>query len=145
MGHLEVVCCKAQPHLAPKWFMDKLACGDAVSQPSLEVGGSERSRSASEMTIRRNFNPEKRCHGKGRQELFAKTAQMTTAALVDNLDGQGNQACAIAALQDEVDCRDEEMDDTERSKREAICKQRVPTSTFALSHAMLAAGAMSAA
>ena len=70
---------------------------------------------------------------------------MTTAALNDNLDSQVNQACAIAALPDEIDCRDVEMDDAERSERETIRKPRVPTSTSALSHAMLAAGAMSAA
>ena len=70
---------------------------------------------------------------------------MKTAALNDNLDCQVNQACAIAALQDEIDCRDEEMDDAEGSEREVIRKPRVPTSTSALSHAMLVAGAMSAA
>ena len=70
---------------------------------------------------------------------------MTTAALNDNLDSQVNQAFAIAALQDEIECRDEEMDDAERSKRKAIRKPRVPTSTSALSHAMLVAGVMSAA
>ena len=74
-----------------------------------------------------------------------KTAQITTATLNDNLDSQVNQACAIAALQDEIDCRDEEMDDAKRSKRKVIRKPRVPTYTSALSHAMLAAGAMSAA
>ena len=36
------------------------------------------------------------------------------------------------------------MDEAEGNDREAIRKPRVPTSTFALSHAMLAAGAMSA-
>ena len=34
VGHLEAVCSQLQPHLAPKCFMDKLARGDAVSQPS---------------------------------------------------------------------------------------------------------------
>ena len=37
------------------------------------------------------------------------------------------------------------MDDAERSECKSIRKPRVPTSTSALSHAMLAAGAMSAA
>ena len=37
------------------------------------------------------------------------------------------------------------MDDAERSKREAIRKPRVPTSTSVLSHVVLAAGAMLAA
>ena len=67
---------------------------------------------------------------------FANSAQMTTAALDDNLDSQVSQACAIAALQDEIDCRDEEMDDAKRSEREMIRKPRVPTSTSALSHAV---------
>ena len=35
------------------------------------------------------------------------------------------------------------MDEVERSEREAIRKPRVPTNTSALSHAMLAVGAMS--
>ena len=153
MGHLEAVSWKPQPQLAPKWFMDKLSRGDAASHPLPQAGGSERCRSASEMASRRDINAEKRSHGKGRRELFAKTAQMTTAALIDNLDGQGNQACAIEALQDEVECRDEEMgdsdasdvdaldeemDDAKKSEREVICKPRLPTSTFALSHAMSA-------
>ena len=130
--------------------MDKLGHGDAVSRPLPRAWGSEReratsSRSTSEAAIRRDFNARKRSHGKGREEHYAKTAQMTTAALNDNLDSQVNQACAIAALQDETDCRDEEMDDAERSEREVIRKPRVPTSTSALSHAMLAAGAMSVA
>ena len=67
---------------------------------------------------------------------------MTTVALNDNIDIGVNLACAIAALQDEIDCRDEEMDDAERSERKAIRKPHVPTSTSALSQAMLAAGAM---
>ena len=70
---------------------------------------------------------------------------MTTAALNDNLDSQVNQACAIVALQDEIDCRDEEMDDAKRSERKTLRKPRVPTSTSALSHAMLAACVMPAA
>ena len=36
---------------------------------------------------------------------------MTNAVLNDNLDCQVNQACAIAALQNEIDCQDEEMDE----------------------------------
>ena len=103
------------------------------------------SRSASGATIRRDFNAGKRRQGKGRQEHYAKTAEITTAAFNDNLDCQVNKAYAIVALQDEIDCRDEEMDDAERSKREAIRQPGVPASTAALSHAMLAAGAMSAA
>ena len=130
--------------------MDKLGRGDAVNQPLPRVRGGDRytatsSHSASKAAIRRDFNAGKRSQGKGRQEHYAKTAQMTTAAPNDNLDCQVNQACAIALLQDEIDCRDEEMDDAERSKRKAIHKPRVPTSTSALSHAMFAAGAMSAA
>ena len=97
MGHLVSDCWKPQPHLAPKWFMDKMARDDAFSQPSPQAGGSERSWSTSEMAIREDFNTGKRSHGKARRELFAKTAQMTTAAPVSNLDGQGNQACAVAA------------------------------------------------
>ena len=154
MGHQEAVCWKSQPHLTPKWFMDKPVRGDAVSQPSPQAGGSERSRPASEMAIRRDFNAGKRSHGKGRRELFAKTAQMTTSAIVDNLDGQGNQGCAVAALQDKGECRDEEMgnldasdvdardeqmEDAERSEREVIRKPRIPASTAALFHAMSAA------
>ena len=70
---------------------------------------------------------------------------MTTAALNDNIDSLVNKVCAIAVLQYKFDWRDEEMDDPERSEREAIRKPRVPTSTSALSHAMLADGAMSTA
>ena len=70
---------------------------------------------------------------------------MTTAALNDNLDSQVNQTCAIAALKDEIDYRNEEMGDAERSEREAIRKPRVPTSTYAFSNAMFPAGAVSAA
>ena len=70
---------------------------------------------------------------------------MTTAALNYNLDCQVNQAWAIVALQDQIDCRDEEMDEAERNKCEAIRKPRVSTCTSALSRAMLAAGAMSSA
>ena len=90
MGHLEGVCWKSQPHLAPKWFMDKLARGDAVSQPLSKAWGSKRSRSASEMATRRDFRAGRRSHGKGHQEHYAKTAQMTTTALNDNLDSQVN-------------------------------------------------------
>ena len=133
-----------------RWFVDKLGRGDAVSQPLPRVKGGDRnpvtsSRSASEAAIRRDFNAGKRSQGKGRQEYSAKTAQMTTAAVNDNLDSKVNQACAIAALQDEIDCRDEEMDDAERSEREAIRKPRIPTSTSAFSNAMFADSAISAA
>ena len=92
VGHLEAVCWKSQPHLTPKWFMDKLGRGDAVSQPLPRARGSERdpttlSRSASEAAIRRDFKAGKRSH-EGRQEHYAKTDQMTTVALNDNLGGQ---------------------------------------------------------
>ena len=149
MGHLEAVCWKCQPQLAPRWFVDKLGRGDAVSQPLPHVKGGDRdaataSRSASEAAIWRDFNAEKRLQGKGRQEHYAKTTQMITAALNDNLDCEVNHACAIAALQDEIDCRDEEMDEAERNEREAIRKPCVPASTSPLSHTMLAASSMSA-
>ena len=116
--------------------MGKLSRGDAVSQPLPRARGSKRSRSASEMAIRRDFKAEKCKHGKDRQEHYAKTAQMTITTMNDNLHSQVNQARAIAALQDEIDCRDEEMDDADRSEREEIRKPRIPVSTSALSHAM---------
>ena len=73
--------------------MDKLGRGDAVSQPLPRARGGDRdpatsSRSASEAAIRQDFNAGKRSHGKGRQEHYAKTAQMTTVALNHNLDSQ---------------------------------------------------------
>ena len=91
MGHLEAVCWKCQPHLVPTWFMDKLGRGDAVSHPQPRARGGDcdsatSSRSASEAAIWRDFNAEKRSQGKGRPEHYAKTAQMTTAVLNDNLD-----------------------------------------------------------
>ena len=105
MGHIEAVCWMSQPHLAPKWFMDKLGCGEALSKPLPHANGSKRSRSTSEMAIRRDFNAKKRGHGKGCQEHYAKSVHMTTAAPNNNLDNQVNHACAISVLQDEVDCR----------------------------------------
>ena len=71
--------------------MNKLGRGDAVSQPLPHVRGGDRdlatsSRSVSEEAIRRDFNAGKRSHVKGRQEHYAKTAQMTTVALNDNID-----------------------------------------------------------
>ena len=59
------------------------------------------------MAIRRDLHTGKRVHSKGRRELFAKTARMTTATHVDNLDSQGNTASAGAALQDEVEVQHE--------------------------------------
>ena len=105
--------------------MDKLGRGDAVSLSLPSAWGGDRdpatsSRLASEAAILRDFNAGKRSHGKGRQEHYAKTALITTTALNNNLDSQVKQACVIAALQDEIDCRDEEMDDAERSEREVI-------------------------
>ena len=73
--------------------------------------------SASEAAIRRDFSSGKRNQGKGRQEHLTKTAQMTTAALNANLDSLVDQACAISAVPDELDCRNREMDDAERSKQ----------------------------
>ena len=98
--------------------------GDVVSQPLPHARGGERylatsSRTAAEAAIRWGYNTRKRSHGKGRQEHFAKTPR-TTAALDKNLDSQDDQACAIAAQRAEPDSRDEEIDDAERSKREAI-------------------------
>ena len=89
--HLEAVCWKCQPQLAPRWFVDKLGRGDAVSQALPHVKGCDRdaatsSRSASESAIRRDFNAGKLRQGKGRQEHYAKTAHMTTVALNDNLN-----------------------------------------------------------
>ena len=133
--------------MAPKWFMDELDRGDAVSRPLLRATRSKRNRFVSEVAIWRDFSPGKRSHDKGRQEQYAKSAEMTTAALNDDLYSQVNQACAVAALQDEymgdaetnnLNARDEEMDDAERSEREVIRNPRVPTCTFALSHAMSA-------
>ena len=71
------------------------------------------------MAIRLDFNTSKRSHGKDRRELFAKTDQLTTTALVDNLDGQGNKACAVATLQNEVVCRDEEIGNSYASNVDA--------------------------
>ena len=73
MGHLEAVCWLLQPHLAPKWFVDKLARGSAVIQPLPHAKGSERSRSASEMAIRRDFKTGRHSYGKDRREHYAKT------------------------------------------------------------------------
>ena len=42
VGHLEAVCRKSEPHLTPKWFMDKVGRGDAVSQPLPHARESER-------------------------------------------------------------------------------------------------------
>ena len=105
-----------------------------VSQPLPRSKGGPRdpatsSRTAAEAAIRQDFDYGKCKRGKGRQEHFAKTARMTTAALDENLDSQVDQACAIAALQDELDSWDEEMDDAERSEREAIRKPHKSTST----------------
>ena len=74
MCNLEAVCWKALPHSTPKWFMNKMAPGDAVSKPMPRVKGSERDRTTSKMVIRREFRAEKRSYGKDRQEHYAKTA-----------------------------------------------------------------------
>ena len=102
--------------------MDK---GDLVIQTLPQSKGGARdpatsSRTAAEAAITQDYNTGKRSRGKGCQEHFVKTARMTTAALDKNFDSQVVQACAIAALQAELDSRDEEMDDAERSEREVI-------------------------
>ena len=141
VGHLEGVCKKAQRHLAPRLFTVKMDRGNVVSQPLPHAKGGERdpatsSRATAKAAIRRDFNAGKRSHGKGRQEQFAKTMRMTIAALDKNRNDQDDQACAIATLKDDIACQNEEMDDAERSKHEAIRKPHVSTSTSALPHAM---------
>ena len=61
--------------------------------------------------IQRKYNTEKRKHGKGRQEQFAKTARMTTATLDVNFENHVDQTLAIQQLQNELDARDTELQD----------------------------------